>query len=308
MELQTAFERIGEVRRGSAAVVLNAQKPIKLLLASILSSSHVIVQGAPGTGKTLLVKKTAQMLGLNRQCIHCTPQSIVADLADVLRPAAGDESICHLLSIDEIDRATPSFQSALLELMEDRVFTKDATHYRMARPFSVVATQTNMNSADSFALAESQLDRFGMVIPMLAPNAEQLVSLLEADTAAVEVTRICSADELRAIQECSAAIRLSDKNAHLIAAIIAATAPEDNTAPDIVRRYVKHGAGVRAAQTMSQAARALALIEGRDEVNSDDIGMLLDPILAHRLVLNFSGFANAIAAHSILEAIKQRFF
>jgi MoxR-like ATPase len=304
----TATATLQDILRHSTAAVLNAKRPAELLLASIISGSHVIIQGAPGTGKTALAKKVSQLMGLTRCSLHCTTDSVADDLGDLLQVGVSSgHSSCHILSLDEIHRATPGFQSVFLELMEEGMFTRGARHCTMPAVFSLVATQSSCDSLDLSALSEAQMDRFGMIIPMSVPTSEQLISLLEVNSTEA-AKACCSVDEVAAMQRCSTEITLPDRYAQLIAEIIAATSPESSHAPDIVKRYVKYGAGVRAAQVLAYATRAMALLNGRDEVSRDDIYALIDPVLGHRLVLNFSGFANAIAAHSVLEAVKQRFF
>jgi len=309
VDLSEALQIVDKINAASSALILNSQNSVKLLLTAILSSSHVILKGAPGTGKTLLIKNISSILGLQRRSIHCTSESQASDLSQILQPLSDGQILCNVLSIDEINRASFGFQSHLLELMEDGFFSFERTKYYTKLPFTVIATQTNDYSSDSFALSKSQLDRFGMIIPLSSPNVDELMVMLSDDYESMITTNaLCDIEQLKCIQAYCQSVNVSKKQVGLIANLVVATSPEANTAPDIVKRYVKHGAGVRAARALLQTSKALAFINGRTEVMADDIFTLLEPVLAHRLVLNFSGFANAVASQSILEAVKQRFF
>jgi MoxR-like ATPase len=288
------------------------------LLHGLLAGGHVLLEGAPGLGKTTLVRTVASCLGLNFRRLQCTPDLMPADVLGMRileeKPGGGHRFhfergpvFTQVLLTDEINRATPRTQSALLEAMQERQVTVFGETLPLDRPFFVAATQNPIEMEGTYPLPEAQLDRFLLRVDVSSPSAEGIVRILETDHSAMsEIDPVLSGDEVLELQAVTASIPASSDILSLAARTVVATHPGDSSAPDLVRRHVRYGASPRGAQAMLGAARARALMAGRLHVTEGDLEAVVQPCLRHRLVLTYEGEAAGVSAGDLAQEAYER--
>ncbi len=269
---------------------------VELLVAALIAGGHVLIEGAPGLGKTRLVHALAALLGLEYRRIQCTPDLMPADItgSEVLDPESGARVFRFLpgpvftqvLLADEINRATPRTQSALLEAMEEGQVSAGGEIHPLPQPFFVAATQNPIELEGTYPLPEAQLDRFLFKLELGRPTPAEIEAILALETPA-ESTPLLDAAELLALRRRAAALPLPADAASQVAAIVAATHPEDEDAAPEVREYVRYGASPRAALAAVSGGRALALLRGRMHVSPADLRDALTAALRHRLVYRY---------------------
>jgi len=283
------------------------------LLYGLLAGGHVLLEGAPGLGKTTLVRTVAGCLGLTFRRLQCTPDLMPADVLGmrILEEAPGGSHRFHfergpvftqVLLTDEINRATPRTQSALLEAMQEQQVTVFGETLPLDKPFFVAATQNPIEMEGTYPLPEAQLDRFLLRVDVPSPSAEGVVHILETDPSSMgELEPVLSGDEILELQAVTASIPASSDILALTARTIVATHPDEESAPDLVRRHVRYGASPRGAQSMLGAARARALLGGRLHVTEEDLEAVVQPCLRHRLVLTYEGEAAGVSAGDLAQ-------
>ena len=288
------------------------------LLHGLLAGGHVLLEGAPGLGKTTLVRTVASCLGLNFRRLQCTPDLMPADVLGMRileeKPGGGHRFhfergpvFTQVLLTDEINRATPRTQSALLEAMQERQVTVFGETLPLDRPFFVAATQNPIEMEGTYPLPEAQLDRFLLRVDVSSPSAEGIVHILETDHSAMsEIDPVLSGDEVLELQAVTASIPASSDILSLAARTVVATHPGDGSAPDLVTRHVRYGASPRGAQAMLGAARARALMAGRLHVTEGDLEAVVQPCLRHRLVLTYEGEAAGVSAGDLAQEAYER--
>jgi MoxR-like ATPase len=285
---------------------------------AIICGGHVLLEGVPGLGKTAMVNTLAKVLDLSFRRIQFTPDLLPADIVGTnILIERGSERIfqfqpgpvfCNILLADEINRATPKTQSALLETMQEKAVTVANSTHRLGRPFFVLATQNPIESEGTYPLPEAQLDRFFFKLLVKLPSAEEFAQILRRTGGREEITlsRVASGDDLLRMGELMREVPIADEIlAHLVA-IVRATHPDNPSAPDQVKRYIRHGASPRAAQAMLGAARCRALLAGRYHVSKEDVAAVAAPALRHRVILSFEGSAEGIQADTVVRAVLER--
>jgi MoxR-like ATPase len=297
-------------------VVVGQQDTVEGTLLALMAGGHVLLEGVPGLGKTLLVRTLADAMGLNFSRVQFTPDLMPADIVGtniIVEGERGEKTFrfqrgpvfTNLLLADEINRATPKTQSALLEAMQERQVTVAGTTYRLEGVFFVLATQNPLEMEGTYPLPEAQLDRFLFKLVIGYPSQGELIEVLRRTTSenVPRAATILSSDELIEMQKLVREVVIAPHVEELVARVLMLTHPQDEQSPELVRKYVRFGASPRGAQAMVLTAKARALLAARYNVSSGDILAVVKPSLRHRLILNFEGEADGVATDSILDEV-----
>ncbi|MBI1328455.1 MAG: AAA domain-containing protein [Alphaproteobacteria bacterium] len=307
-----AFAR---VRDAIGAVIFGQRDVIDQSLITLLSGGHGLLIGVPGLAKTRLVETLAVVLGLDWKRIQFTPDLMPADIigSEVLEEAQGGARsfrflkgpvFTQLLMADEINRASPRTQSALLQAMQERYVTVAGTRYDLPQPFHVFATQNPLEQEGTYPLPEAQLDRFLLQIDVGYPDADAERRMLVATTFGEEkaVAPACTAQALMDAQAIVRRLPVGEKVVEAILRLVRAARPDDG-GDGALREYISWGPGPRASQAFMLAVRARALIEGRFAPSVDDVAALAQPILRHRMALNFSARAEGTTVSDVIDRL-----
>jgi MoxR-like ATPase len=304
------------LRREVGKVIVGLSDIVDDTLTALIAGGHVLLEGVPGLGKTLLVRTLADSLSLKFQRIQFTPDLMPADLigTNVMldTPEGGRRFefqrgpiFANLLLADEINRATPKTQSALLEAMQERSVTVAGTTHRLAPPFFVLATQNPLEMEGTYPLPEAQLDRFFFKLLVKFPTAQELETILDRTTEATTPSagQIFDGQRIVELSHLARQIPIADELRRYGVALILATHPESPLASDKTRRFVRYGSSPRGAQAIILAAKIRAILDHRYHVSRDDLRACAHPALRHRLILNFEGQAENIQADDIIDDI-----
>jgi MoxR-like ATPase len=305
--------RVGGRRAEMAKVIVGQEEVVSQLLTALLAGGHCLLEGVPGLGKTLMVRTLADSLHLSFRRIQFTPDLMPTDIVGtelleedhgtgrrVFRFSPGP-IFAQVVLADEINRTPPKTQAALLEAMQELSVTYAGTTYQLERPFFVLATQNPIEQSGTYPLPEAQLDRFLFHVRMDYPREAEEVSILRHTTgaASASATAVLGADELTWLQQLTREVRASEEMLGYIARLVRATRPDDGAGP-LVREWVRWGAGPRAGQALVLGAKARALLEGRFAITPDDVRALAEPVLRHRVLVNFRAEAEGMTADSIV--------
>jgi MoxR-like ATPase len=322
-------ERVAEFRRTFARaeaevgrVIVGHREVIRKVLAALFCGGHILIEGVPGLGKTLLVKTTADVLGLSFKRIQFTPDLMPSDIVgtQVLTETEGRREFrfaagpifAHVVLGDEINRATPKTQSAVLEAMEERQVTVLGTTYLLDPPFFVLATQNPIELEGTYPLPEAQMDRFLFKVVMGSPKPDELREILNRTTgpASHKVASIFDESSSPArIEQLKALVRevmVGEPVERYIIAIIGACTPGGPNAIPEVSQYLRFGPSPRGAQALILSAKVSALLEGRVTTSYEDVEDAIIPALRHRLLRNFQAEAENVTTESILEQALKR--
>jgi len=316
----TDFERL---RTEVEKVIVGQREIITHVLIGMFAGGHVLLEGVPGLGKTLLIKTLAEGLELSFSRIQFTPDLMPADIIGtniIVEDADGRKHFefqhgpifAHILLADEINRATPKTQSALLEGMQEGGVTVGGASRPLPAPFFVLATQNPIEMEGTYPLPEAQLDRFFFKLRVRYPVIEELNAIIDRTTRAshVAVERVMSGPAVLAHRELIREVPIASHVRDLASTIVMATHPEWEGAPDMTRRFVRYGASPRGAQALVLGGKVRALAEGRYNVSVEDIRALAAPALRHRIILNFEGEAEAVDVDrlvgDIVESVEQK--
>jgi len=314
--LTLARDRLDALRRQIQRRIVGHHDLVDGILACLLSSGHVLLEGVPGLGKTLLVKTLSDALQLEFARIQFTPDLMPADIIGTQVVLQDDEGRRHfqfrqgpvftqLLLADEINRATPKTQSALLEAMEEKRVTVGRTGHALAEPFMVLATQNPIEMEGTYPLPEAQLDRFLLKLTATFPDADALSQIVDRTTGAPmpAVEPVLSAAEVLELRELVRSVVIAGHVKDYAIRMVLATHAGSAQATPMVRRYVRHGASPRGLQAVVLAAKALALFAGRINVSFDDLAAAAPPALRHRILLNFEGEAEGIDVEGLIAEV-----
>ena len=306
-DFQRLREEVAQRLVGQTAVVDG-------VLTALIAGGHVLLEGVPGLGKTLLVRTLADVLHASFSRIQFTPDLMPADLigTSVLAEGTGGRKdfqfqkgplFASVVLADEINRATPKTQSALLEAMQERSVTVGGTTRQLDDLFFVLATQNPLEMEGTYPLPEAQLDRFLMKIHVPFPTMEEMETILDRTTAAVAVgpERIMSAVRVLELRELSREILIADDVRRYAIQLVMATHPDHDLATTMVRQFVRFGSSPRGAQALILCARIRAILDGRVHVAREDICGVAHCALRHRVMLNFEGQAEAVTVDSIID-------
>jgi MoxR-like ATPase len=324
------IDRVAEFRRSFAyaeaeigKVIVGHREVIRKLLTALLAGGHVLIEGVPGLGKTLLVKTAAETLGLSFKRVQFTPDLMPSDIVgtQVLTETDGRREFsfkagpifAHVVLGDEINRATPKTQSAVLEAMEERQVTVFGTTYLLEPPFFVLATQNPIELEGTYPLPEAQMDRFLFKVVIGAPKPDELREILNRTTGAVNYhaqpifeprDAPAKIEELKLLAR---EVMVAEPLERYIISIIGAVTPNGpGTLPE-VSQYLRFGPSPRGAQALMLCAKVNALLDGRASVSYDDVNDAIVPSLRHRLLRNFQAEAENVTPESILEQALKRF-
>ncbi len=305
------------IEKSIAQVIVGQQEVVRHVLISILAGGHVLLEGVPGLGKTMLIRTLGNVLDLKFSRIQFTPDLMPADITgtEMLAEENGRRDFrfktgpvfANLVLADEINRATPKTQSALLEAMQEHSVTVGERTYKLEEPFFVLATQNPLEMEGTYPLPEAQLDRFFFKVNVPFPSTDELVEILDRTTGSnntLLAPAASSADilQMRALaRQVPIASHLSQYAAHLVVA----SHPNTPDAPAQVKRYVRYGASPRGAQALILGAKVTALLKGRYNVAQEDIRQVAPAALRHRLLLNFEALADGITSDSITDDLLQ---
>jgi MoxR-like ATPase len=312
-EFVSAYEALrGEVEK----VIVGHQEIINGVLIGMFAGGHVLLEGVPGLGKTLLVKTLAEGLDLSFSRIQFTPDLMPADIlgtniivedADARKHFQFQQGpiFAHILLADEINRATPKTQSALLEGMQEAAVTVAGSSRPLPAPFFVLATQNPIEMEGTYPLPEAQLDRFIMKLRVRYPAIEELNAIIDRTTQArvVSVNRVMTGPAVLGFRELVREVPIASHVRDFTSAVIMATHPQWEHAPDISRRFVRYGASPRGAQAMVLSAKVRALTEGRYNVSVEDLKAMAPATLRHRIILNFEGEAEGVDVDQLIAQI-----
>jgi MoxR-like ATPase len=297
-------------------VIVGHREIIDHVLIGMFAGGHVLLEGVPGLGKTLLIKTLAEGLDLSFSRVQFTPDLMPADIIGtniIVEDADGRKHFqfqsgpifAHILLADEINRATPKTQSALLEGMQEAAVTVGGVSRPLPMPFFVLATQNPIEMEGTYPLPEAQLDRFLLKLRVRYPAIEELNAIIDRTTQvrSVSVERVMTGPQVVAFRELVREVPIATHVRDLASSIVMATHPQWEHSPDISRRFVRYGASPRGAQALVLAAKVRALADGRYNVSVDDLKALATPALRHRVILNFEGEAEGIDVDTVIDQI-----
>jgi len=301
-----------EIEREVGKVIVGQGSVLRHVLVAILSAGHVLLEGVPGLGKTMLIRTLGQVLDLKFSRIQFTPDLMPADITgtDILVDQDGQRSFrfqagpvfTNLLLADEINRATPKTQSALLEAMQEHTVTAADRTYPLEEPFFVLATQNPLEMEGTYPLPEAQLDRFLFKVNVGFPSTQELVEILGRTTGEGEpaIQKVASGEQILAMRRLVRQVPVASHVAGYIARLIVATHLGSPEATPLVNRYVRYGSSPRGGQALILGAKAMALLAGRYNVAFEDVQAIAPAALRHRLLLNFEGLAEGIQPDAII--------
>ena len=297
--------------------IVGQEDIVEKVLIAIIAGGHILLEGVPGLGKTTLVNTIAKVMQLDFKRIQFTPDLLPADVlgTNIIAEQNGQKEFVfqkgpvftNILLADEINRATPKTQSALLETMQEKTVTVANTTHVLDKPFFVLATQNPLEMDGTYPLPEAQLDRFFFKLTVEMPSHDDFLKILDRTTGIEEpqLNAIVNGETIIKMSQVACQVPISDELKDYLIKIVVATHPEKPGAHPDVKRYVRYGVSPRAAQSILMGARIHALINKRCYVSKEDIDQVAIPAMRHRMILSFEGQAEAISTDKIVEDIIQ---
>ncbi len=316
MDAATFRTTFAALRREIQRVIVGHEALVEHVLIALVANGHVLLEGVPGLGKTLLVKTLAQSLDLRYSRIQFTPDLMPADIIGtnvVLQDADGRRYFqfqrgpifSQIVLADEINRATPKTQSALLEAMQERTVSVSGAAYVLEEPFLVLATQNPIEMEGTYPLPEAQIDRFLFKLKVESPTLPELLEIMERTSGPETPTPgvVAKGTTIREMQTFAREVPAADHVKMYAARLVGATHPRDGEAGSMAKRYVRYGSSPRGAQALLVSAKVRALIEGRVNVSVEDLQAVALAALRHRVILNFEGEAEGVDPDEIIRSI-----
>jgi len=317
-QADAATARLQQVRDSIGRVIFGLENEVELCLAAILSGGHALLVGAPGLAKTRLVQAIAVATGLETKRIQFTPDLMPADIlgSEILEESDDGKRhfrflpgpiFCRLLMADEINRASPRTQAALLQAMQEGHVTIAGERHDLPQPFHVLATQNPIEQEGTYPLPEAQLDRFLLRVDIPYPTraAERQVLLATTGAASTDAVKVLDAAEILKLQALVRALPVGEKVLDAILDLLRLARPEE-TDVDAVRTGVSWGPGPRAGQALMLACRARALLQGRLAPSTEDVAALAEPVLKHRMALSFAARADGHTLEGLIKSLAER--
>ncbi|MBI4491936.1 MAG: MoxR family ATPase [Chloroflexi bacterium] len=304
------------IEREVARVIVGQETIVRGVLISLLAGGHTLLEGVPGLGKTLLVRTLANVLDLRYSRIQFTPDLMPADILGtnvLLETESGERQFrfqsgpvfANLVLADEINRAAPKTQSALLEAMQEHTVTLGSQSYDLPRPFFVLATQNPIELEGTYPLPEAQLDRFFFKLQVEYPSRDQLTEILVRTTSnqVVEVETVADAQALLQLQHLAREVPIASHVMDYIVRLVMATHAEQAEAHQMVRNFVRYGGSPRAAQALVLASKINALLSGRFNASFQDVRRVARAALRHRIILNVEAEVNGVQPDAVIDAL-----
>lgn len=313
--LQGMIEKIKSCEEEIGKGIIGQRDIIRQVLLAILSDGNVLLEGVPGLGKTELVKAVSKVLSTSFSRIQFTPDLMPADVTgtNLIIKEEGNNVFqfepgpvfANIVLADEINRATPKTQSALLEAMQEKTVTVGKTTYELPKPFMVLATQNPIENEGTYPLPEAQLDRILFKLLVKFPSKEELKEIMDITVTnqKTELTPVMNGEDIIEIRTVIRDMPIADAVMDYALSMVVATHPEHPDAPEAAKKYVQNGASPRAAQAIVKTAKARAFMEGRYNVAFEDIRFVAYPALRHRLALNFEAISDGVTADTVIKEI-----
>ena len=312
-------QEIDLVRREIGKVIVGHQEVVDGVLIALLAGGHVLLEGVPGLGKTTLLRTLGHALQLKYSRIQFTPDLMPADIVGSMVMDTHDGGVknlrfqrgpifAHLVLADEINRATPKTQSALLEAMQERTVTSGTVTHELEDPFLVMATQNPLEMEGTYPLPEAQLDRFLMKILVGYPTREELDTIVERTMAAEQphLEKVVDRDQIMGLRRASREVLVAPHVRDFATHLVMATQPEQSIADPLAKKYIRYGSSPRGAQSLIQSGRVMAMMRSRWNVSIEDLQSLALQCLRHRIILNFDAHAEGKTADAVLSEILAR--
>ena len=309
-------EQFGQAAKAISQVLVGHDTIVENVLVALLAGGHVLLEGVPGLGKTLLAHTIHQVMGLSQRRIQFTPDLMPADIlgTNVLMQGEGEKTaivfeegpvFANVVLADEINRATPRTQSALLQAMQEREVTVGGVNHPLPAPFMVIATQNPIEMEGTYPLPEAQLDRFFFKLVVPYPDLRELIEIARRTTTGGSPTPSASLTpaDLAVMKALVPQVCIAEPILEYTARLVLATQPGSPAAPEITKRYVQYGASPRGMQALILGAKVKALLAGRPQVAKEDVQAVAIPALRHRLLLHFEAEADSVNAVKILEKL-----
>src|SRR5262245_39593518 len=313
-EVQAFARDVGRLRDEVGKVIVGHEAIVEGVVTALLAGGHVLLEGVPGLGKTMLVRTLADAVHLSFSRIQFTPDPMPADIlgTNVIVEDGGGKRFqfqrgpifAHVVLADEVNRATPKTQSALLESMQEHSVTVAKTTYKLEAPFFVLATQNPLEMEGTYPLPEAQLDRFFVKLKVTFPSRAALHTILDRTTGESDVRaeKCVSGQRLLELRELVRQVPVARPVQDYAIRVLESTHPS-TTAPELTRKFIRYGASPRGAQACLLGAKIKALLDGRFAASGDDIKAVAKPCLRHRLILNFEGEAEGIDPDTVIDQI-----
>ncbi len=314
---EIGLEKFGEIARNIEAevgkVIVGQHEVLRSVIICVLAGGHALLEGVPGLGKTMLIRTLGDVLDLKFSRIQFTPDLMPADIVgtDILEEAEDGRRefrfqagpiFANLVLADEINRATPKTQSAMLEAMQEKTVTVAGRQYDLRMPFFVLATQNPLEMEGTYPLPEAQLDRFLFKVNVKFPSVDDLVTILDRTTGAEmpRAGKVADGEQVIGMGQLALSAPIPTHVSEYVARIIVATHPDSPEATQMLRDYARYGASPRGAQALILGAKLNALLEGRYNVSFDDVGAVAPAALRHRILLNFEGQAEGLRTDDLI--------
>ena len=315
-QIREIIDTVSKVEAEIGKAIIGQKDIVKQVLISILAGGNVLLEGVPGLGKTQLVKTLSKVLDLSFSRIQFTPDLMPADVMGtniIVKDDRGNSRFefqkgpvfANLVLADEINRATPKTQSALLEAMQEQTVTVGKVTYSLPQPFLVLATQNPIEMEGTYPLPEAQMDRFLFKLNVLFPSFDELKGIMDITTSnkEVELQKVIDGELILMMRKIIREVPIAKPVQEYALRVVLGTHPEIEGAPEGAKKYIRFGASPRAAQAIITASRARALMEGRYNVSFEDIKYVAHPSLRHRFFLNFDAVADGITTDGLIDQL-----